>query len=133
MVNNAYNSYKNNAIMTASPAELTLMLYNGAIKFCNLTIDSIEKNNMANAHKYNIRVQDIIIELKITLDKKYEIAEEMDRLYTYILKILREGNIEKNVDKINEAKGLITVFRDTWREVMNKGPATVKEPTTTHA
>ncbi|WP_305766843.1 flagellar export chaperone FliS [Candidatus Epulonipiscium viviparus] len=127
MVKQAYNSYRNNAIMTASPAELTLMLYNGAIKFCTMTIESIEKKELSNAHKYNVRVQDIIIELKITLDKKYEIAEEMDRLYTYILKILREGNIEKNVDKINEAKGLITVFRDTWREVMNKGPVVANE------
>ncbi|OOB79328.1 MAG: flagellar export chaperone FliS [Epulopiscium sp. Nuni2H_MBin003] len=116
-----YGAYKNNSILTASPQELTLMLYNGAIKFCILAIESLEKNNIQNAHNYNIRVQDIIIELKITLDKKYDIAHEMDRVYTYVLKLLQDGNIAKNADKLNEAKWIITQFRDAWKEIMNKG------------
>ncbi|ONI45975.1 flagellar export chaperone FliS [Candidatus Epulonipiscioides gigas] len=123
MANQAYAAYKNNAVLTASAAELTLMLYNGALKFCTMTIDSIEKNQVANAHKYNIRVQDIIIELRITLDRKYEISNEMDRLYLYILEVLRDGNRLKSIEKIEEAKKLITVFRDTWREIMKKVPS----------
>ncbi len=115
-----YNAYRTNSAMTASPQELTLMLYNGAIKFCNLAIEGIENRDMQSAHKYNLRAQDIINELKITLDHKYEIAKEMDVLYTYILELLRDGNIQKDTQKIADAKRFITEFRDTWQEVIKK-------------
>lgn len=118
---NAAGAYRSNSILTASPAELTLMLYNGAIKFCSLAIDNTEKKNIQEAHNYNMRVQDIITELRITLDKSYEIANEFDKFYIYILELLRDGNINKNVEKLKEAKWLITEFRDTWKELMHKG------------
>ncbi len=115
-----YGAYKSNNVMTASPQELTLMLYNGAIKFCTLSMENLEKKDITKAHNYNVRAQDIINELRITLDKKYPIAEEMDVLYRYILQLLVEGNINKDPAKVAEARHFITEFRDTWKQIIGK-------------
>ena len=81
---NAYQQYANNKVMTASPAELTLMLYDGAIKFVNIAMDAIDKNDIEKAHA-NIRKADLIIEeFQITLDRKYEVAKDFDQVYKYI-------------------------------------------------
>lgn len=118
MAINPYQKYQENSIATASGPELTLMLYNGAIKFCNLAIDEIEKKDIPKAHESIIRVQDIILELRITLNKKYPIALEMERMYDYIYDLLIKANIEKSIDKLEEAKVLIKNYRDAWQEAM---------------
>ena len=118
MITNPYQQYQNNAIMTASPGELTLMLYNGAIKFCNLTLDAMEQKDIQRANQSNLRVQDIITELQATLDTKYEVGKEMDRLYAFIRQLLIEGNIQKNSQKIVDARELIREYRDTWQQVI---------------
>lgn len=104
--------------MTASPGELTLMLYNGAIKFCNLTLEAMEQKDVQKANQSNLRVQDIITELQATLDTKYEVGQEMDRLYTFIRQLLIEGNIQKNPQKVIDARELIREYRDTWQQVI---------------
>ena len=115
---NAYAQYQNNSIATASPGELTLMLYNGAIKFCNLTIEAMEKKDIQSSNTNCIKAQNIIAELQATLDDKYPISKEMDNLYSFINRILVEANIEKNSEKVKQALELIREFRDVWQEVM---------------
>lgn len=117
-VNSGYNAYKQNSVMTASPQELTLMLYNGAIKFCNLAIVAIDNMQMQNAHNYIIRVQDIITEFQITLDKKYDISKNLSELYEYIHARLVEANVSKDKDILNEVLELIREMRDVWKEAM---------------
>ena len=78
---NAYAQYNNNKIMTASPAELTLMLYEGAIKFCNIAIDAVERKDIARAHKNIIKVENIIDYLRTTLDMKYAVAQDFENIY----------------------------------------------------
>lgn len=118
MLNNPYAKIKNNSIMTASPAELTLMLYEGAIKFGNQAIAAIEAKNIQEAHQLIIRVQDIIDEFRSTLNHDYPIADEMDRLYEFISFTLMEANISKSTEKLEIALGFIRDFRDTWKEAM---------------
>jgi len=115
---NAYTQYQHNSIVTATPAELTLMLYNGAIKFCNLAIESMEKKEVEKSNANCIKAQKIITELQATLDNKYAIAKEMDDLYTFINTTLMEANIEKNPEKVRQALELIREFRDVWQEVL---------------
>ncbi|PHV71361.1 flagellar export chaperone FliS [Sporanaerobium hydrogeniformans] len=115
---NPYQQYKQNSVLTAPAGELTLMLYNGALKFCTQAEEAIEKQDPKLSHIYLIKVQDIISELTITLDNKYPIAAEMKRLYDYINELLIEANMKKDVQKLREAKGLIKEFRDTWQEVI---------------
>ena len=118
MVTNQYMKYQESSISTATGPELTLMLYNGAIKFCNIAIEAIKNNDIQKAHTNIIRVQDIIIELRETLNKKYPIAREMDQLYEFISRLLVEGNIKKDINKIEDACVLIRNYRDAWQVAM---------------
>ncbi|WP_341875736.1 flagellar export chaperone FliS [Defluviitalea saccharophila] len=117
-LSSAYQTYKNNAILTATPQELTLMLYDGALKFCNQAIKSIEAGRITEAHRYIVRTEDIIEEFQATLDKKYPISKELDSLYEYIYRRLVEANIKKDKVILEEVYELIKELRDTWKEAM---------------
>ena len=93
---NPYAQYNNSKILTASPAELTLMLYDGAIKFCNIAIIGVEQNDIEKAHNNIKRVERIIDEFRSTLDNKYPVAADFDRVYVYLLQRLFEANIKKD-------------------------------------
>ena len=115
---NAASFYQGAAIKTASPAELTLMLYNGAIKFCNLAAAGIEENDIMKAHTNLMKAQRIIRELQATLNFKYEVSKDFDLIYTRILKSLLDANVKKDMDKLNEALEDIRGIRDVWAQVM---------------
>lgn len=117
-VQNPYAQYQNNKIMTASPAELTLMLYDGAIKFCNIGITAIEENDIPKAHINIIKVQKIIDYLRQTLDMKYPVAKDFDNIYTYLSRRLVEANIKKNKEILEEVNTHLRSVRDNWKEVM---------------
>jgi len=78
---NAYDQYKENSVYTASPEELTLMLYNGLVKFLMQAQMALNDKNIEKANKSIIRAQDIISEFRCTLDMKYDIAHQLDLLY----------------------------------------------------
>ncbi len=118
MAFNAATAYKNNSIQTASPADLTLMLYEGAIKFCNIAIVAIENKDIQKANMNIIKAQKIIVELRATLDFKYPVAKEFEVVYDYIYRRLVESNIKKEKEILEEALGYIREMRDTWKEVM---------------
>ncbi len=117
---NAYAQYNNSKILTASPAELTLMLYDGAIKFCNIAILGIEQKDIQKAHSNIVRVQRIIEEFRSTLDRKYPVAEDFDRVYVYLLQRLLEANLHKDPEILKEVLTHLRSMRDTWVEVMKK-------------
>ena len=112
---NGYAAYANSKIMTASPAELTLMLYDGAIKFRNIAIAGIEENNIEKAHNNIRKVEDIISEFQATLNHKYATADDFNNVYVYLKERLIEANMKKILEEV--LKHLRTM-RDTWKEVM---------------
>lgn len=118
MAINAAMKYKNSSIQTASKAELTLMLYEGAIKFCNIALLGIEEKDIEKAHNNIIKAQNIITEFRATLDFKYPVAKDFDLVYDYIYRKLVEANLKKDADALNEALKYIKEMRDTWKEVM---------------
>lgn len=117
-IKNPYATYTNSKIMTASPAELTLMLYDGAIKFCNIAIVAIEKKDIEKAHNNIMKVQNIIVEFQTTLDDKYSVAEDFNRVYVYLLERLVEANLKKDAEILEEVLRHLRTMRDTWKEVM---------------
>lgn len=119
-VQNPYEEYQKNKILTASPAEVTLMLYEGAIKFCNIAIMAIEQKDMEKAHVNIMKTQRIIEEFRNTLDRKYEVAEDFDRIYVYVLRRLFEANIGKDKEILEEVNTHLRSLRDTWKEVMRR-------------
>lgn len=118
MMSNVYSQYNNSKVLTASPAELTLMLYDGAIKFCNIAIVGIEQNDVEKAHNNIVKATKIIDYFRQTLDMKYAVAEDFDRVYSYLSRRLVEANIKKDKAILEEVSGHLHSMRDTWKEVM---------------
>ncbi|MEO4054190.1 flagellar export chaperone FliS [Solibacillus sp. CAU 1738] len=116
--NAAYNAYKQNSVTTASPGELTLMLYNGCLKFLTRTKLAIDDKNIEQRN-YNIqRSQAIISELMATLNMDFDISKQMLPLYEYMQRRLTEANIKNDAAIVDEVEGLVTEFRDAWKEVI---------------
>ena len=115
---NAYSQYQVNKIMTASPAELTLMLYEGAIKFCNIAEAALEQGDIQKAHLNIVKVEKIIDYLRQTLDMSYAVAQDFENIYSYLSRRLVEANIKKEKEILDEINEHLHSIRDTWREVM---------------
>lgn len=116
--NNAAKLYQQNSVQTASPAKLTLMLYDGAIKFCNIALEGIEEGDIEKAHNNIVKAEKIIVEFRATLDMKYPVAKDFDVVYDYVYRRLVEANMKKDKEILEEALGHIKTMRDTWKEVM---------------
>lgn len=115
---NAYAQYNNNKVLTASPAELTLMLYEGAIKFCNIAETAVEQKDIQKAHANIIKVQHIIDYLRQTLDMKYPVAQDFERIYVYLSERLVAANMKKDKAILEEVNEHLHSVRDTWKEIM---------------
>lgn len=115
---NAYKSYQQNSVLTATPGELTLMLYNGCIKFIRQAKIAITEKNVEDKNKYLQKAQDIIRELMVTLDQKQQVAQSMMQMYDYMNRRLIEANIKNDLEILDEVEGLVTEFRDTWKQVI---------------
>ena len=124
MNNNAALAYKNNAIATASPGDLTLLLYEGAIKFCNIGLMALEKKDYDKAHTNLVKAQNIIIEFRATLNFDYPVAKDFDVAYDCIYERLLQANIRKDAVLLEEALTFIRQMRDTWKEVLKRAKAT---------
>ncbi|MCR5595217.1 MAG: flagellar export chaperone FliS [Lachnospiraceae bacterium] len=116
----AYAQYNNSKILTAKPAELTLMLYEGAIKFCNIAIKAVEDNDIDKAHQHIIKVERIIDYLRKTLDMSYPVAQDFENMYVYLYRRLTEANISKDLEILNEVNMHLHAIRDNWKLVMDK-------------
>lgn len=123
----AYAQYNNSKVLTASPSELTLMLYEGAIKFCNIAILAVEQKDIEKAHTNIIKTQRIIDYFRQTLDMKYPVAADFERVYEYLGRRLVEANTKKDKEILEEVSMHLHSMRDTWKEVMriNKEKGTV--------
>lgn len=120
MMNNAAQVYGARKIETATPAELTLMLYEGAIKFCNIAMGAIEKKDYEKANTNIQKARRIIVELKSTLDHKYPVAEDFDVIYDFIFDRLVQANMKKDTEILEEALVQLRDLRDAWKEIMQK-------------
>lgn len=121
MAFNAASTYQNNKIYTATPTELTLMLYEGTIKYCNIAIIAIEDNDISKANTNIIKSEKIIAYLRQTLDLKYNVSKDFDNVYTYVYDRLVEANLKKDKEIIKEVLEHLREMRDTWKEVMKTG------------
>jgi flagellar protein FliS len=123
----AYAQYQNNKVMTASGPELTLMLYDGAIKFLNVADYAIEKKDVQKAHDNLIKTEKIIDYLRNTLDMKYSVAQDFENMYSYIYRRLIEANLSKDKEIVAEILQHMHAIRDNWIEVMKANHIYVKE------
>ncbi|UJF27092.1 flagellar export chaperone FliS [Planococcus sp. 107-1] len=115
---NPYQAYQQNSVMTASPQELTLMLYNGSLKFMKLAKKAMADNNFQEKNTNIIKAQNITQELRVTLDPDAEISKNMEQLYEYMYTRLIEANTKNDLAILEEVESLMVELRDTWKQVM---------------
>ncbi|MGN0940992.1 MAG: flagellar export chaperone FliS [Selenomonadaceae bacterium] len=120
MINNAAEAYKRQQILTATPEALTLMLYNGALRFMTEGREAIEKNKIEEANTALQKAQNIITEFRVTLNMDYEISHQLMPLYNYVYDRLVEANMKGDLKQLDEAKNIITELRDAWAAAMVK-------------
>ncbi|WP_102264374.1 flagellar export chaperone FliS [Mesobacillus jeotgali] len=117
-LNNPYQSYQQNSVNTATPGELTLMLYNGCLKFIHMAKHGLENKNIEMKNTNIQKAQAIIQELMVTLNMDLEVSQNMMTLYDYMNRRLIEANIKNDTGILEEVEGLVTDFRDTWKQVI---------------
>ena len=110
--------YRQQQVMTATPEALTLMLYNGAIKFINESIEATKRKEYEKANTSCIKAQNIISEFRLTLKMEYEISKNLLALYNYAYDRLVEGNMNEDITKLEEAKDILSELRDAWAQAM---------------
>ena len=120
---NAAEAYRRQQILNAPPEQLTLMLYNGCLKFIEEGTAALTEKKYEAANESLQKAQRIISEFRLTLNMEYEIAHQLLPLYNYIYDRLVEGNIKSDISKIDEAKGIVVELRDAWVEAMKKARA----------
>ncbi|MCT4798074.1 flagellar export chaperone FliS [Exiguobacterium profundum] len=118
MVANPYAAYQNSAVTTANPQELTLMLYDGALKFMRLAKLAIDQGN-PDLKNVNIqKTQAIFRELRLTLNKDIAVSANLDSLYDYMWRRLVDANVKNDTAILDEVLDFTTELRDTWKEAM---------------
>ncbi|MFG6114692.1 flagellar export chaperone FliS [Halobacillus sp. MO56] len=113
-------AYQTNSVETASPGELTLMLYNGCLKFIKLAGKAMDSKDFEQKNINIQKAQKIIQELMVTLDPEVSISKEIMPLYDYINRRLLDANLKNDTTILGEASELVGELRDTWKEVIRK-------------
>lgn len=117
---NPYQTYQQNSVTTSSPQELTLMLYNGCLKFIRMAAIAMKKGNVEGKHTNIIKAQNILEELRATLKMDMELSKSMDSLYEFMIGQLVSANITNSIETLQEVEELAEEFRNTWKEAMEQ-------------
>jgi flagellar protein FliS len=98
------------------------MLYEGAIKFGNKALEAMENKNPAKAHENIVKVENIIENFRLTLDKRYPVWKDFENVYVYLLRRCHEANVSKDPEIMKEILTHLRSMRDNWIEVMKTAP-----------
>ncbi|PLS17897.1 flagellar protein FliS [Bacillus sp. M6-12] len=117
-INQPFQTYKQNSVNTAPPGELTLMLYNGCLKFIKRGKLAIQEKDIEQRNLNLLKAQNIIQELMVTLNMDVEISKNLIQLYDYLYRRLIEANTKNSIEILDEVEDFVTQFRDTWKQAM---------------
>lgn len=117
-INNPYQAYQQNSINTASPGELTLMLYNGCLKFIQQGKMAMQAKNIEEKNTNIIKAQKIIQEFMVTLNMDIPVSKDLMAMYDYLYRRLVEANTKNDPAILDEVSGFVTEYRDTWKQVI---------------
>ena len=122
MSNAVDNPYLRDAVMTSTPEQLQLMLYDGAIRFATQARDAIEKKDYETSYLRLTRAHYIILEMQNGLN--YEVnrplCERMAAIYSFLYRKLIDANINRNVADIDDALKVLRIERETWQILVDK-------------
>jgi flagellar secretion chaperone FliS len=122
MTPKAPNPYLRTQILTATPEELRLMLYDGALKFCRQARQHLETQSLEESYNCLMRAQKIVLELSTSLDHRAapELCQKLTALYTYIYRLLVDANMTRSTKNVDEAVRLLEFEKDTWQMLIRK-------------
>lgn len=123
----AYNSYKNSMVETASPGKLLLMLYDACLRHLELAEKAVERGEKEKMHNHLVKAQEIVMELMSSLDMQYDISKSLYSLYDYMYGRLVEANVKKTAEPVQEVAGFMAELRSTWDEAIKRA-ANVRHP-----
>lgn len=118
MINNAAEAYKRQQVMTATPEALTLMLYDGCLRFMKEGLEAMEAKQWEHCNNSLQKAQKIILEFQATLNMEYDIAKQLRPLYDYVYNSLVEANLRSKPEKVRECMDIIHELRGAWAEAM---------------
>lgn len=123
-------TYRANSVLTASPGQLVLMLYDGALKALAITRDAFSQpaddpKRIETINTQLLKAQAIITELQNGLNHEAggEFANTMHRLYDYHNRRLFEANLRKQVEPVIEVERLVRELRDAWAQMLTQQSA----------
>lgn len=118
---NAFNHYQQNQVLSASPEQILLMLYDGAVRFIRQAIQGLEEDKPAVFHHGIAKAVAIISEFSNSLDHKIggDIAANLDALYSFMIRELIFANLHNDREKLKSVEGLLSDLRATWAEAID--------------
>ncbi|WP_448872796.1 flagellar export chaperone FliS [Desulfobulbus propionicus] len=128
-MNGYVNQYLTNTVNSASPEQLMLMLYDGAIRFISLGIQAIENGLIDKRAYYINKTSAIVTEFAATLDHSMnpQLAEDLDALYNYMLNRMMEANLKNDPQLLIEVKKMLSDLRATWAQAIEINKQEMRE------
>ncbi|MFH0766378.1 MAG: flagellar export chaperone FliS [Calditrichota bacterium] len=119
---NPYLQYRDVKYNTADQGVLIMTSFDGAIRFCRLAKECLERGEAAERGKWLVKAFDVVTELRKSVKPtgNGEIARHLDEAYTYIGRQLTLANVMNRLENLNNALMLLESMRDAWREVVHK-------------
>jgi flagellar protein FliS len=115
-------AYREAAVLTASPVQLVVMLYDGVERFLRQAEAVMGEGLVAQANDRMQRAEAIIDELIGTLDKSAGLlAERLEAIYVFCKRLLMEGRIERDPSKLAKVRDLLRPLRDSWNQLAESG------------
>jgi len=133
LITSPYDKYRQSSVQTSNPAQLVIMLYDGAIRFVKTAMDGLAQKDNEKANLNLGKAQTIVSELMSTLDRSYDISKSLYSLYEYTNYLLVEANIRKDVAKAEEAVGYLTDLRETWLQASKIAAGQEASPVSTES
>jgi flagellar protein FliS len=111
-------AYQSSAILTASPGQLVVMLYDGAGRFLHQASVAMGSGDVAVAHNKLVRAENILRHLRSTLDMEQgQVADRLQAIYTFSLSHLRQARLDQDAGKIDEVAGMLGRLRASWSAI----------------
>jgi flagellar secretion chaperone FliS len=124
---NATSEYTRQAVLTASPVKLVVLMYDGAIRFMEQARLHLRRNANAACGSAITRAYNVVSELRLSLDfdaggpRGKEIARELERLYTFVLDTLVQSNVERSDESLADAIVIMRTLKEGWDGIANAG------------
>ena len=114
MTNNPYETYKQQSVMTMTPGQILIAVYDELIKQLNIAILSFENNDMMEINRSLQKSQRIINELRATLNYDYEISKNLEDIYNFLNRAIMNANIKKDPSDLKDVLEIATGLRDAF-------------------